>query len=516
MNVAEPNPVMSPARRRLILLAMTGSLSMIMIDITMVGVALPEIGRDLQLDGNALEWVVNAYLLVMASLIALGGRVGDYFGKPRVFVVGMIIFALGSLWCGLSGSGISLIAGRVCQGFGAVLMQPASSAIVLSSAPPEARGRTMAVYVGIPLLFLTMGPLMGGLITEWFGWSWAFLVNIPIAVIALVITFKARPQDTGSVREPLDLPGTFFLVLGMPCFVIALQQSGVWGPLDPRTIGLGIVGVIALVLFGRRQFVAEHPVLHFGLFRDKAFMANALLLMLVQFSLAGVLIQLSLYAQIVLEYDPAEAGLAILPLMIPVLLVVHFAGRSYDRMGVRIPAAIGVVGSVIGLALMGWGAWVMSYPIIVVGMIFLGGTTSFATMPANTDGMARVPPMRRGQASGILQTCRQVGGALGIATYSAAGALTRPPGDSVVRDCGADPGVVDLAIAGDVDAIGKLEASGATECVAMVHEAISRGTGSALFVGALVTMGGLFIALRFAPSAPFGKNESTSQPARTS
>ena len=248
MNAADPNPVMSPARRRLILLAMTGSLSMIMIDITMVGVALPEIGRDLQLDGNALEWVVNAYLLVMASLIALGGRVGDYFGKPRVFVVGMIIFALGSLWCGLSGSGISLIAGRVCQGFGAVLMQPASSAIVLSSAPPEARGRTMAVCVGIPLLFLTLGPLMGGLITEWFGWSWAFFVNIPVAVIALVITFQARPQDAGSVREPLDLPGTFFLVLGMPCFVIALQQSGVWGPLDPRTIGLGIVGVIALVL----------------------------------------------------------------------------------------------------------------------------------------------------------------------------------------------------------------------------------------------------------------------------
>lgn len=510
MNAAETDPIMSPARRRLILLAMTGSLSMIMIDITMVGVALPEIGRDLQLDGNGLEWVVNAYLLMMASLIALGGRVGDYFGKPRVFVLGMVIFTLGSLWCGLSGSGMSLIAGRVCQGLGAVLMQPASSAIVLSSAPPEARGRTMAVYVGIPLLFLSVGPLVGGLITEWFGWSWAFLVNIPVAIIALVVTFLARPRDEGSVKEPLDLPGTVFLVLGMPCFVIAIQQSGVWGALDGRTIGLGAVGLVSLILFGRRQFVAKHPVLHFGLFRDRAFMANALLLMLVQFSLAGVLIQLSLYAQIVLGFDPAEAGMAILPLMIPVLLVVHFAGRSYDRMGVRIPAAIGVAGSVIGLVMMGWGAWVMSYPIIVVGMVFLGATTSFATMPANTDGMARVPPMRRGQASGILQTCRQVGGALGIATYSAAGALTRPASDSTVRDCGADPGVIDRAIAGDVDAIGKLESVGAKECLMVVDEAISRGTGSALLVGALVTLAGLFIALRFSPSAPFGKGEDAS------
>ncbi|MCH2161334.1 MAG: DHA2 family efflux MFS transporter permease subunit [Phycisphaerales bacterium] len=493
---------MSTARRRLLLCAMTGSLSLIMIDITMVAVALPEIADDLQLSGTALHWVLNAYVLVLASMVALGGRIGDLLGRPRVFVGGMALFALASLGCGLAQDATTLIVARIFQGVAAILMQPASSAIVLSSAPPESRGRTMAFYVGIPLLFMSFGPVLGGFITSEVGWRWTFLINLPIAAAAIVLTLLVRPREPVATRDRIDPLATLFLLFAMPALVGGVQQSATWGLLDPRTIGLLMVGAVALLLFLWRQSRTSNRVLHLELLRDRGFLADGLLLLLVQFSLAGSLIQLSIYAQLVLGYGPATAGLSILPLMLPVLLLVHVSGRFYDRKGVRLPASVGAAGTALGLGIMAVGAHMNSYGVIAVGMFVLGASCSFVTMPANTDGMARVDLPRRGQASGLLQTARQSGATLGIAFFAASGALVRPDDAQLQNSCGESADLAASAAGGNIDAFRSLEASGATACVDVLSESFSRGTALALAVGAGMTAVGVVIALAWGSREP--------------
>ena len=427
---------LSAGRRRLIIFAMTGSLSMIMIDMTLLAVALPEIGKELAMSETALQWVLNAYVLALAATAALGGRIGDLLGKPQMFVVGTIVFALASLACGLAMSDGFLIAARIIQGLAAALMQPASSAIVMSSAPPEARGKTMALYVGIPLLFLTIGLAIGGLITEYVGWRWNFFINLPVALIAVVLALFARLPSLRRERMKLDPLAVVLLLVSLPAVVSGIQQAPEWGFLDIRTMSLCVGGLVGLTLFIWRQRCTKNPVLHLDLFKDRGFLASGLLLLIVQFSLTGSLIHLSIYAQSELGFDPLKAGLAVLPLMIPVLFLIHLAGRAYDRFGVRLPAILGAAGSSVGLAVMGIGMMMSSYIVIAVGMVVLGASCTFVTMPANTDGMARIGDAQRAEASGLLQTARQVGSTLGIAVFFAVGSLIANPGAALLVGAG--------------------------------------------------------------------------------
>lgn len=437
----------SDRRRRLIVLAMTGSLSMIMIDMTLLAVALPEIGKDLVIGEAALQWVINAYVLVVASTVALGGRIGDFLGKPQSFVCGTIVFAVASLACGLATSGEFLIAARIVQGLAAALMQPASAAIVLSVARPEARGKTMAFYIGIPLLFLTFGPALGGMITEYVGWRWNFYINLPIAALTVSLALITRPPKIRGDRNRIDPLAVILLLVSLPALVGSVQQAPEWGFTDYRTIGLFLAGLFGLFLFYWRQKFTKYPVLHLSLFNDLGFLASGLLLFLVQFSLAGSLIHLSIFAQEQLGFDPLKAGLSILPLMIPVLLVIHVAGRVYDYVGVRLPAILGTIGTSIGLAIMGVGMMKVSYGLMVVGMVILGISSSFVTMPANTDAMARVDFSLRAQASGLMQTCRQLGTAMGIAVYFAVNMFAGIPGVAfIIGGCVTSLGILVAAL----------------------------------------------------------------------
>ncbi|MFO0961491.1 MAG: MFS transporter [Phycisphaerales bacterium] len=418
-------------RRWLVLLAMTGSLSMIFVDMTVVGIALPSIGGALHMTEAQQTWIVTSYLLALASAVALGGRLGDLLGKVPAFIAGVAGFAGASLLCGFAQDGTTLLAGRVLQGLSACLMQPASMALVVGAFAPGERGKAMAMYVGIPLLFMAVGPVLGGLVVEWVGWRWIFWINLPIAAVAMVLTQVARPRDARSHDRAIDWPGGVLLVTGLPLFVYGLQETGTvradgevsFG--ESRTLAALLVGAALLGFFIRRQWTIERPLLRLRLFSDRAIFAAAFIIGCMQFAMTGLVIAGSVYAQEVLGYEPARAGASLLPMLAPVILVVHVAGRWYDRAGVRAPVSWGTALCTVGLLVQALGVWQQQYPTMAVGMAILGTGIAFTMSPTNTDALSRVPHADRGQVSGLVQTLRQVGGSVGVALIAASVAVAQ-------------------------------------------------------------------------------------------
>ena len=411
-------------RRWLVLAAMTGSLVIIFLDMTVVGVALPRIGGSLGMDAVGQNWIVTSYLLTLASLMALGGRIGDLVGKVPAFIAGVAVFAAASVVCASSASSAQMILGRVLQGAGACLMQPASGALVIGAFPPGERGKAMAAYITIPLLFMALGPVLGGVIVARFGWPWVFWLNVPIAAVAIGLTLVARPRDERSTDRAIDWIGGAMLLLGLPALVYGIQELGAPqldgdGGIDVVTPGAIAFGAVVLAVFVRRQLRHPRPLLKLRLFADRTLAADAITISCMQFAMTGLVISGSVYAQDVLGYAPVEAGASLLPMLVPTIIVAQFAGRWYDRAGARAPASWGTALASVGMLVQAAGAWIISYPVMAAGMFVLGLGIAFTMSPTNTDALGRVPNHERGQLSGLVQTMRQVGGSIGVATVAA-------------------------------------------------------------------------------------------------
>ena len=439
-------------RRWLVLAAMTGSLAMIFVDMTVVGVALPRVGAALGMDAVSQNWIVTSYLLALASLMALGGRVGDLVGKVPAFVAGVAVFAAASVVCAASAGPVQMIAGRVLQGIGACLMQPASGALVIGAFAPGERGKAMAAYITIPLLFMALGPVLGGLIVERAGWPWVFWVNVPIAALAIALTLAARPRDARSPDRAIDWPGGAMLLVGLPAFVYGIQQLGAprlvqegAASFDPVPVAAIAFGAVLLAAFVRRQLRHPRPLLRLRLFADRALAADAITIACMQFAMTGLIIAGSVYAQDVLGFEPVAAGASLLPLLAPTILVAHVAGRWYDRSGPRAPASWGTALASVGLLVQAGGAWQVSYPAMAAGMFVLGLGIAFTMSPTNTDALGRVPHHERGQVSGLVQTMRQVGGSVGVAVVAAT--VSACLGAFGARDAGAGPDAARVALA---------------------------------------------------------------------
>lgn len=401
-------------RRWWILITMTGSLSMILIDQTVVSVALPTMQRDLGLSTTGVQWVVNAYLLAIAVFVALGGRAGDILGNVKVFRLGALVFVLASAACGFAQSETWIIVARAIQGIGAAMMTPASGAIVINAFGPSERGRAMGVYAGVSMIFLALGPLIGGLLVQGVTWRAVFFVNLPVGLVMLALAqFTMRPDRPQGGR--VDWVGAPLIVVGLGSLVLALMQSRSWGWGSPQTIGLlaaAAVLIPATILWELRQ---SEPLVQLRLFSNRNFTADNVVLAVVQFGLTGVSVFGAIWVQDVLGFGPIQAGLSLLPLTLPLLLIAPRSGALYDRIGPRLPVALGA--ALVGVAL-AWNATAMhqlSYPWIVPGYVLMGIGLALVMGPANTDAMNAAPAALRGQASGVIQTMRQVGATLGIA-----------------------------------------------------------------------------------------------------
>ncbi len=407
----------SPASNRkwLTLIAMTGSLSMILLDSTIIGIALPRIQAELQMDASARVWSVNGYLVALASWVALGGRVGDRIGRVAAFRVGVIGFVTASVACALAPSAWFFVAARIVQGLFAATMQPASAAIVIDSFEPHQRGRAMATYAGISLLFLASGPLIGGTLVEYASWQWCFWLNVPIALAAIALTVALRLQVARAPVRPIDWTSVVMLCLGFPLFIVGVQELGLDGPFSLHAWLFALKGGAMLLVFIRRQTRLSNPLIDLSLLRDRRLLGAALVLFSLQAINVGQAIYGSMFMQTVLGFTPLEAGFGALPLLVPVLAVVHFAGRLYDRVGPRPPLLIGLSFAIVGAAIEASGVFIQSYPLLAVGMFLFGTGCGFAMSPANADALSRATPQQRGEASGIVQAMRQIGATTGVA-----------------------------------------------------------------------------------------------------
>jgi EmrB/QacA subfamily drug resistance transporter len=401
-------------RPRWVLVAMSGSVAMVFLDQTVVGVALPSIGRDLHADATVQQWVVTAYIVAFGALVVVGGNLGDRIGHLRTFVAGVGVFVLASALSGLAPTPEALIASRAAQGAGAALMQPASLTLVVTAFAPAQRGRAVAVYYNVALGMLVAGPLIGGLLTELASWRWVFFVNVPVALGTVALALEAHPAEPARAEAHApDRVGAALLALGLGGVAVGLQQGSAWGWGSAPTVGFLAAGLLALLGFVGRELRHPHPLLDLRLFRDAGFTLDNVVVLVTRYAMVGILVYLALWLQNDRGFRPIEAGLGLLPAVLALLVGNQGGGALLDRMGARTPDVIGTGAMAIGFFVTIPALAAHSYGWLVPGLLLIGAGTGLAAA-ANTDAVARAPEAVRGGASGVVQTARQVGGILAV------------------------------------------------------------------------------------------------------
>ncbi|MEK6274597.1 MAG: MFS transporter [Actinomycetota bacterium] len=414
--------------------AVAFGLFMIMLDNTVVNVALPSIGRDFdipQSQFSTLEWVVNGYALTFAVLMLTGGKLADLLGRRRIFIAGLAIFTLASLACGLAGSAHMLIGARVVQGVGSALMNPATLSIITATFPPRQRGMAIGIWAGVSAMALAIGPLVGGLITEQVSWSWVFFINVPVGILGIIVArlviTESRDQ---SENQRLDLPG--LLVSGGALFALtyALIEANKHGWTSPLILSLFAAAAVGFIAFVLLELHQRAPMLDLSLFKNPTFAGANTVMLLVGLAMFGVFFYVSLYVQNVLGYSPTQAGAIFLPMTILIVLLAPIAGKLSDQIGSRWLMGAGMAFLSVSLLLDSrfdtntnfWGL----LPALLVG----GVGMSFAMTPTTAAAMGSVPVDKAGVGSAVLNSMRQVGGSLGIAIMGAIVASyvhVRPP-----------------------------------------------------------------------------------------
>jgi EmrB/QacA subfamily drug resistance transporter len=402
------------------LAAVAFALFMIMLDNTVVNVALPAIQKDLHMSVSSLEWVVSGYALSFAVLMLSGGKLADMLGRRLIFVIGLAVFAASSLACGLAGSASLLIAARVVQGLGAAFMMPATLSIISATFPPKLRGTAIGIWAGVSALALAIGPLVGGLITEHISWNWIFYINVPVGVLGIVaaLLIITESKDT-SHEQRLDVAGLATSGVAFFAITFAVIESNRYGWGSPTILGLFGLAAVALAAFVAAELKQRLPMFDLQLFRNGTFVGANMVAFLVTLAMFGVFFFISLYMQQIRGYSPVRAGATFLPMTILIILIAPLAGRASDRLGSRWLMAGGM--SLVGVSLLLFAQLEAhtSFWGILPGLVVGGTGMALVMTPMTAAAMSAVPVDKAGVGSGMLNTFRQVGGSFGIAVMGA-------------------------------------------------------------------------------------------------
>src|SRR5213080_3776390 len=402
------------------LVAVAIGLFMIMLDNTVVNVALPSIQRDLGIGISELEWVVNAYALTFGVLLLTGGKLADLLGRRAIFITGLVIFTGASLWCGLASGSTSLIAARTVQGVGAALMNPATLSIITATFPPRQRGMAIGIWAGVSALALAFGPIIGGLLTQDIHWSWIFFINIPVGILGVLAAriFIDESKDT-SVEQRLDLPGLVSSAGGLFALTFGLVETNDHAWTSTRVLSLFAIAAVALAIFVILELRQRLPMLDLSLFRNPTFAGANAAMLLVGLAMFGIFFYNSLFLQNILGYGAIKTGATFLPMTVLIILVAPVAGRFSDRIGARWLMGAGMTLLALSLILFGTLDATSSFWNILPGLL-VGGVGLAVTMaPTTAAAMGSVPVAKAGVGSAVINSMRQVGGSLGVAIMGA-------------------------------------------------------------------------------------------------
>jgi EmrB/QacA subfamily drug resistance transporter len=392
---------------------------MIMLDNTVVNVALPSIQRDLGADLSELEWIVTGYALTFASLMLVGGKVADAYGRRLIFVVGIVVFTTASLLCGLATSSEMLIGARVLQGAGAALMNPATLSIIAATFPPRERGTAIGIWAGTSALALAIGPLVGGLITEHLDWSWIFFVNVPIGVLGIVASFLFIDESRDETHASLDLPGLATSAVGLFALTYGLIEANTYGWTSARIVGAFALAGVALASFIILERRRSDPMLPLELFRNRTYTGANLVMLLVALAMFGVFFFVSLYMQNILGYSAVQTGAAFLPMTVLIVLVAPIAGKTSDRLGSRGLMTAGMLLLTVQLVLFSRLGADSSFWNLLPALLIGGIGMAFTMTPSAAAATRSVPVDKAGVGSAVLNCARQVGGTMGVAIMGA-------------------------------------------------------------------------------------------------
>jgi len=428
--MAEPISITEPVtwgtpRARWVLLATVLGSGMAFLDATVVNVALPTIGADLNASVAGLQWVINGYTLTLASLILLGGSLGDRFGRRRIFLLGTVWFAGASLLCGVAPTSEALVAARALQGIGGALLTPGSLAILQASFAMSDRGRAVGAWSGLSGVAAATAPFVGGWLIDVGSWRPIFLINVPLAVAVVVVSLRHVPETRDAARvRGIDVPGALLTVVGLAAVTWALIEAGERGA-TTGVLSSGAIGLGSLAGFVAAERRVRHPMLPLEIFRSWQFSAANLVTLIVYASLSIMFFLFVVHLQQVLGYSPLQAGAATLPVTGLMLALSAPAGMLADRIGPRLPMTIGPLGIAAGLALMSRvQAEATYFGTILPGLLVFGLGLSLTVAPLTATVLAAATSKHAGIASGVNNAISRGAGLLAVAAIPGLTGLT--------------------------------------------------------------------------------------------
>jgi EmrB/QacA subfamily drug resistance transporter len=498
----------------LILIVLCGAIFMLLLDTTIVNVAQQKIKEGLNADLSQIQWILDSYILAFAVLMLSFGRLGDIYGRKKMFVVGMAVFTAASGLCGISSliadlvgipGATALILARVLQGIGGALMMPQTLSLITIAFPPQKRGAAMGIWGSVVALGAVLGPLLGGYIVTDYPWEWVFLINIPVGIIAIFATLAIVPESRDPLASgKLDWGGLFSSALAIFALVYALIEGPKFGWTSPQTIGLLLVSAAVFTLFVWWERRVADPMVKLELFGIRNFWVANVIGLAVPFGLFGIFFPMTLFLQGALGMSPFEAGLTMMPMSLMLMFVAPVSGRLSDRVGARWILTTGLTLVSVGIVLITSNvSTTTDWRALLPALLITGTGMGMTFAPMTAAAMSQVPPRISGSASGILNTSRNVGQLLGIAVLGSilqsrlglhAGAEFRslPVGDAATRDQ-----IVELVRTGRVEAIPSAIPPGMRDQLPVIFDSMREvfvlSMHETFYVGAVIC----FVALGF-------------------
>ena len=427
---------------------------MVILDITVVNVALPSIGADLDFAPGDLQWVVTAYVLVTGGLLLLGGRAADLFGRRPVFLAGLLTFTGASLVSGLATSPEMLIVARAAQGLGAAMLSPAALSIITTTYAGAQRTTALTVWGAIGAGGAAAGVLFGGMLTTWLSWEWVFFINVPVGAIAAVIAWRLIPRPTGRIARfaELDLGGALTVTAGLATMVYAIDGATTHGWGSARTLALLGVGTALVALFLWIERSAKRPLVPPATWRVRSLVSSATMMLGATGLMVGAFFLSSLYLQRVLDASALETGLAFLPFALIIGVAAHVGSQALGRFGGRVVVVTGLLLTSAGALLLALAPDQADYlPHLLPGLLLIGFGIGFVLISVQVTAMTDVTHDDAGLASGLMQTAHEVGAAMGVAVLatvatSAGGGLAEGFGDAFAAAAAIAAGLAALAL----------------------------------------------------------------------